>query len=183
MNEARPSTLAPVCLVIGAALGLGGSFAPSASLRGLAWGIDGIALIIAAALLAVYFLRRGQETAAAGFLVFIAGQTLVVSGSALSLEASTAVFGAGAGLWAAALLIISATNVTPKLVRVVGCIAALLLGATAIQIFAGRNLTPLSEPLPFFAYPFLVFTLLGWAWWCRRGPAPTGFDYHGRNVS
>ena len=25
-------------------------------------------------------------------------------------------------------------------------------------------------PLPFFAYPFLVATLLGWAWTLVRGP-------------
>ena len=110
MNEARPSPVAPICLVVGAVLGLGGSFAPSASLRGLAWGIDGIALVVAAALLAAHLLRRGQDTAAAGFLIFIAGQSLVVSGTALSLEASAAVFGAGAGLWAAALLVISAPD-------------------------------------------------------------------------
>jgi hypothetical protein len=47
MNDARPSPVAPVCLVVGALLGLGGSFAPSATLRGLAWGIDGIALVVA----------------------------------------------------------------------------------------------------------------------------------------
>ena len=168
MNEARPSPVAPICLVVGAVLGLGGSFAPSASLRGLAWGIDGIALVVAAALLAAHLLRRGQDTAGAGFLIFIAGQSLVVSGSALSLEASAAVFGAGAGLWAAALLVISAPDLMPKAVRVVGCVAALLLAATAVQIFAGRSLTPLSEPLPFLAYPLLVVTLLGWAWWCRQ---------------
>ncbi|MCE3284771.1 MAG: hypothetical protein K0R70_1027 [Steroidobacteraceae bacterium] len=168
MNEARPSPVAPICLVVGAVLGLGGSFAPSASLRGLAWGIDGIALIVAASLLATYLLRRGQDTVAAGFLIFIAGQSLVVSGSALSLEASAPVFGAGAGLWAAALMVISVPDLMPKVVRVVGCVAALLLAATAVQIFAGRSLTPLSEPLPFFAYPLLVFTLLGWAWWCRQ---------------
>ena len=169
MNEVSPSPVAPVCLVIGAVLGLGGSFAPS-SVRGLAWGLDGIALIVAAAFLVVHFLRRGEDTVAAGFIVFVAGQTLVTSGSAQSLEASAASFGVGAGLWAAALLIVSAPNVMPKAVRAVGCIAALLLAATALQILAGRSLTPLSEPLPFFAYPFLVFTLLGWAWWCRRPP-------------
>ena len=168
MNDARPSPVAPICLVIGALLGLGGSFAPSAALRGLAWGIDGIALVVAASLLAVHLLRRGQETAAAGFLVFLAGQTLVLSGSALSLEASGAVFGAGAGLWAAALLVISAPALMPKAVRILGCIAALLFAATAIQIFTGHSLTPLSEPLPFFAYPVFVATLLGWAWWCRQ---------------
>jgi hypothetical protein len=34
----------------------------------------------------------------------------------------------------------------------------------ALQIFSGRALTPLSQPLPFFAYPFLAATLFGWAW-------------------
>lgn len=170
MNESRPSPIAPVCLVVGGVLGLSGSFAPSASLRGLAWGIDGVALIVAAALLAIHFLRSGEDTVAAGFLVYITGQTLVTSGSALSLEASAPSFGVGAGLWAAALLLVSAPNVMPKAVRAIGCVAALLLAATALQILAGRSLTPLSEPLPFFAYPFLVFTLFGWAWWCRRLP-------------
>jgi hypothetical protein len=28
----------------------------------------------------------------------------------------------------------------------------------------GEVLLPTSSPLPFFAYPFLVATLLGWAW-------------------
>jgi len=171
MNEARPSAVAPICFVVGAILGLGGSFAPTASLRGLAWGIDGIALVVAAALLAVHLLHRGQQTAAAGFLVFMTGQSLVVSGAALSLEASAAVFGAGAGLWAAGILLVSAPDLMPKPIRLVGCATALLLAATAGQIFMGRSLTPLSEPLPFFAYPLLVCTLLGWAWWCRQPTA------------
>jgi hypothetical protein len=28
----------------------------------------------------------------------------------------------------------------------------------------GEALTPLSEPLPFMAYPCLAATLVGWAW-------------------
>ena len=53
-----------------------------ARLRELAWGIDGIALVVAAALLAVHFsgpvaIRRWRW-----FLVFIAGEALVLSGSA-----------------------------------------------------------------------------------------------------
>lgn len=171
MSSARPSSIAPLCLVVGAVLGLGGSFAPSASLRGLAWGVDGIALVVAAAVLAIHFVRQGQDTVAAGFLVFIAGEALVVSGSAMSLEASAASFAAGAGLWAAALLLISAPKLMPNAVRALGCVAALLFAATTLQVLAGRILTPLSEPLPFFAYPFLVFTLFGWAWWCRQPPA------------
>lgn len=167
MSTERPSKIAPICLVAGALLGLAGSFAPSASLRGLAWGIDGVALIVAAALLAVHCLEQDHRTAAAGFLVYIAGQTLVLSGSAMSLQASRPLFGAGAALWAAALALVSTARVMPLLVRVLGGIAALLFAITALQIFAGRELTPLSKPLPFLAYPVFVLTLFGWAWWCR----------------
>jgi hypothetical protein len=173
MPTERPSVVAPVCLVVGALLGLAGSLVPSASWRGLAWGIDGTVLVVAAALLAVHCLHQNYQSVAAGFLVFIAGQTLVLSGSAMSLEASSPLFAAGAALWAAALLLISVPNVMPAPVRALGGIAALLFAATALQVFSGRNLTPLSEPLPFFAYPVFVLTLFGWAWWCRR-TAPSG---------
>ena len=88
----------------------------------------------------------------------------------MSLEASAPSFAAGAALWAAALILISAPAVMPVAVRVLGFIAGLLFAVTALSTFAGRSLTPLSEPLPFFAYPFLVLTLCGWAWWCRRDP-------------
>ena len=170
MSAERPSIIAPIGLVVGALLGLAGSFAPSASLRGLAWGIDGIALVVAAALLAVHFLRRDSQVLAAGFLVFIAGEALVVSGSAMPLEAGAPSFAAGAGLWAAALLFISAPNVMPLPVRVSGGLAALLFAIFAVQVFAGGSLTSLTQPLPFFAYPLFVITLLGWAWSCRRTP-------------
>lgn len=171
MQSNRPTLLAPACLVVGALLGMGGAFVPSVPLRSLAWGVDGIALVVAAALLAVHFFRHGHDMVAAGFLVLIAGQTLVVSGSAMTLEASAPAFAAGAGLWAAALLLISTPRLMPNAVRALGYIAAVLLAATTIQVLGGRNLTPLSEPLPFFAYPFLVFTMLGWAWSCLR-PTP-----------
>jgi hypothetical protein len=52
----------------------------------------------------------------------------------------------------------------PKLVRATGAIAAALLAMTALRVFGGDALTPLSQPLPFFAFPFLAATLVGWAW-------------------
>lgn len=171
MTADRPSVVAPVCLILGALLGLVGSFVPTATLRGLAWGIDGTALIVATAILAIHCLRQNYPSVAAGFLVFIAGETLVLSGSAMSLEASSPLFAAGSALWAAALVLISVPAVMPLPVRALGSVAALLFAATALQIFAGRSLTPLSEPLPFFAYPVFVLTLFGWAWWCWR-PTP-----------
>jgi hypothetical protein len=163
VNSNRLSIFAAACLVVGGVLGMLGSFSPPA-MRGIAWGLDGTALVLGATLLAVYHIKRGNEQLAAGFLVFVAGQTLVVSGSAMELSASSPSFAAGAGLWAAALALVSASSLMPVFVRVTGVIASLMFAATALQIFDGVALTPLSKPLPVFAYPFLVLTLFGWAW-------------------
>jgi hypothetical protein len=154
----------PLLLVIGAILGTAGTFVSSASLRGLCWGIDGIALIVATALLTIHYFRMGQDVVAAGFLVFVAGETLIVSGSAMELGASAPVFAAGAGLWAASLILVSVPAVMPAWVRATGVVAAILFAVVAVRIFTGHALTPLTTPLPFFAYPFLVATLIGWAW-------------------
>ena len=164
MSDRHQRLIAPSGLVIGAVLGMAGTFVPSASLRGLLWGLDGIALIVATALLTIHHFRRGNDIVAAGFLVFVVGETLVLVCAAMDLAASSPVFAAGAGLWAASLALVSAPNVMPSWVRVVASIAALLLAVVAVQIYMGRTLTPLSQPLPFFAYPFLGVTLFGWAW-------------------
>jgi hypothetical protein len=151
-------------LVTGALLGMGGSFAPSAELRGLAWGVDGIAIIVGCALLVAHHVREGNVQLAAGFLVFLAGETLIVSGSAMDLVASAPSFAAGAGLWSAALAVISVAPSVPTFVRATGTIAAALFALTAVGMLGGGARTALSKPLPFYAYPFLAVTLLGWAW-------------------
>lgn len=158
-------------LVVGALLGLAGTFAPSASVRGLLWGLDGTALVVATALLTIHHFRNGNDTVAAGFLVFVAGQTLVLSTAATNLAASGPVFGAGAILWAASLFLLSAPRVAAPWVRIVGVVAGALFLVVAIRLFMGEALTALSKPLPFFAFPFLVATLVGWAWERYRLPA------------
>lgn len=168
MNDSQLRPVAAICLVMGALLGMAGTFAPSAGMRGLAWGIDGTLLVVAAALLTIHHLRRGNEIVAAGFLVFVAGEALIVSGSAMDLAASAPFFAAGASLWAASLALVSAPKLMPPLVRGVGFTGALLFAVVAVQIFSGNALTPLTRPLPFFAYPFLAATLFGWAWTTYR---------------
>lgn len=163
MKTARLTRFAAGSLALGGLLGLAGSFSPPA-IRGVAWGLDGIALVMGALLLAVHYIKLGNEQLAAGFLTFVAGQTLVVSSSAMELAASSPSFGAGVGLWAGGLALVSASAVMPIFVRATGAIASVLFALVALQIFAGTALTPLSQPLPFNAYPFLVLTLLGWAW-------------------
>jgi hypothetical protein len=72
-------------LVIGSALGMGGTFVPSASVRGLLWGLDGVTLIVATAFLTIHYLRTGSDVVAAGFLVFVVGQALILSSAALAV--------------------------------------------------------------------------------------------------
>ena len=164
MSESRLRLVAAAGLVIGAVFGIAGTFAPSASLRGLAWGLDGTALVVATALLTIHHLRQRNDVLATGFLLFVVGEGLILSSAAMELVASAPSFAAGIALWAASLAVVSTSSLMPPLVRAVGFIASLLFAIVAGQIFSGHALTPLSEPLPFFAYPFLAATLFGWAW-------------------
>ena len=164
MSEQMSRLISCGGLLVGSALGMAGTFVPSASARGLLWGLDGITLVVASALLTTHYLRKGNDAVAAGFLVFVAGQTLILSTAAMDLAAAAPVFGAGAGLWAASLFLLSMPKVAALWVRLVGVVAAVLFLVVALRIFMGQPLTALSEPLPYFAYPFLVATLVGWAW-------------------
>ena len=143
---------------------MAGTFVSASSLRGLLWGIDGIALIVATALLAVHHARRDNDVMAAGFLVFLAGETLILASTAMEPVTGVPVFGAGVGLWAASMTLTSVPRLMPTWLRVVAVVGAVLFGIVAVQIFTGHTVTPLSRPLPFFGYPFLAATLLGWAW-------------------
>jgi hypothetical protein len=162
--DQRLTVLASIGLAVGGILGMAGTFAPSTALRGLAWGIDGLALVMAGAILTVVFYRAGQDLMASGFLVFVVGEAIILSGAAMDLDASVPSFGAGSSLWATALTLISLPPVFPFLVRTLGLISAGLFVATALQIFAGIPLSPISSPLPFFVYPFFVATFFGWIW-------------------
>jgi len=123
---------------------------------------------MACALLTLAFSRKGQDLVAAGFLVFAVGEGLILSGAAMDLAASVPSFGAGTSLWALALVLISIPRVFPLPVRLLGFFAALLFGVTAVQIFAGIQVMPTTAPLPFYAYPVLVATLVGWIWTLMR---------------
>ena len=168
MNDRYSRILPAVGLATGAILGMAGSFAPSPGLRGLAWGVDGIGIIVACAVLVIHHLQRGDTPLATGFLVFLLGETVITSAAAAPLEASGPSLAAGTGLWAAGLALVSLSPSMPRLVGASGGVAAILLAITSLRIFGGANLTPLSQPLPFDAFPFLALTLFGWAWVAAR---------------
>ena len=168
MNERITKITASIGLFMGGIFGMAGSLAPSASLRGLAWGIDGVGLILASALLTVYYFRKGLDMTAAGFLVFAIGEGLILSSSGINLDESVSSFGAGTSLWAASLFVISFQKTYPVVIRCTGLLAAVLFSVVAVQIFINHPLNALTKPLPFYAYPIFVITIFGWAWTLLR---------------
>ena len=156
-------------LLVGAVFGLAGTLVPSPALQASLWAIDSVALVVATSLLALRYFRAGVDLVAAGFLVFAIGEGVLLSGTAAGPTASVPAFAAGTALWAAALALVSAPRQLPWWARGLGGGGACMFAITAGRIYAGEALLPTSSPLPFFAYPFLVATLLGWAWVLLRG--------------
>lgn len=169
-SEAGLGRLACLGLVLGAVFGMAGTMVASATLRGVFWDIDGAALVMAASILTVRYLRRGNDLVAAGFLVFAIGEGIILSSAGAALTESGPPFAAGTALWATALLLISIPGTFTLPARLLGLVAAALFAATSLLILSGTGLTPVSSPFPFFAYPFLVLTFIGWIWTLWRSP-------------
>ncbi|RUV89889.1 hypothetical protein EOA75_22995 [Mesorhizobium sp. M1A.F.Ca.IN.022.07.1.1] len=69
-------TVAAIGLAVGGALGMAGTFVASDALRETLWTIDGVGIVVATALLTMKYQRLGNELVAAGFLTFLAGESL-----------------------------------------------------------------------------------------------------------
>jgi hypothetical protein len=162
-EQANLNVVATVGLGLGAVFGLAGTLVESLPLRQLFWTIDGAGLVVASALLAVWHFRRGNDLIAGGFLVFGIGQGVIVSGNAAGPAGSLPSFGGGAALWAAGLLLTSIPRHYATWVRAAGVLAAVLFAIVAARIVAGEQLFQDASPLPFFAYPILILTFVGWA--------------------
>ncbi|WP_172371571.1 hypothetical protein [Mesorhizobium sp. NZP2234] len=157
-------TVASLGLAIGGTFGLAGTFVSSASLRETLWTIDGAALVVATALLTMKYQRLGNDCVAAGFLTFLAGETLLMAGNAAGLQASVPSYVGGITLWAAALVMVSAPKTFALWMRLTAGVAAMLFVVSACMILWGAPLLPTSAPLPAAGYPFLVLTFVGWIW-------------------
>ena len=157
-------TVAAIGLAVGGALGMAGTFVASDALRETLWAIDGVALVVATALLTMKYQRLGNDCVAAGFLTFLAGESLLLAGNAAGLQASVPSYAGGISLWAAALVLISAPKTFALWMRLTGLVAALLFAVSVAKILWGAPLLPTSSPLPAAGYPFLVLTFAGWIW-------------------
>lgn len=151
-------------LALGAILGMAGTMVAAQNVRAICWAIDGTALVVATSVLALTYFRKGCDAVAAGFLVYAIGEAVMLGGTAGSLDASVPSFAAGTALWSAALLLTGAAPVFALWTRIAAFIGAILFAITSVQIFLGDSLLPISKPLPYFAYPFLVLNFIGWIW-------------------
>jgi hypothetical protein len=156
--------VAMIGLVLGGVLGMIGTFVTQRNLQAAAWGVDGVALVIATALLAVKFFHQRNDLVAAGFIVFAIGEGLMLIGTATTVRESVPSFAAGTALWSAALLLTSIPRQFASWTRAAGFIGAALFAISSAKTFWGEQVLPTSSPLPFFAYPFLVLTFAGWIW-------------------
>jgi hypothetical protein len=179
VNIRRPvDIIAAVGLIVGGVFGIAGTVVTAQNLRAAFWGIDGVGIVIAAAILTLRFARKHNDCVAAGFLVFAIGESIILSGAPMSLEASVPSFGTGTALWSAGLLLTSAPREFTAWTRLTGTIGAVLFAITSARIFWGEQVLPTSSPLPFFAYPFLVLTFAGWIWTLLRTPASEPASQH-----
>ncbi len=93
----------------------------------------------------------------------MAGETLVLSGTAAGLTGSVPSFAAGISLWASSLVLLGIPRTFPMWGRLAGFVAAILFVVTAARIFFwGEVLLPTAAPLPSLGYPFLVLAFAGW---------------------
>ena len=164
MNEKKILNTAAIGLTIGFTLGMTGAILPFDTARNILWAIDGYGLILATALLAIYFFRNGHDIIAAGFLIFPIAESVIMLSSSVSVDQNIPALGVGLGLWSLSIAVVSSQKVFPLFVRITGIISALLFAITAFLIFTGGTINALTQPLPFFAYPFYAATLAGWAW-------------------
>jgi hypothetical protein len=161
-------TLTVIGLALGGVFGLIGTVVTDQHVRSASWGLDAVGVVVGSVLLALRCFRKGNDCVAAGFLVFALGESVMLSGTAATLEGSVPAFAAGTALWSAGLLLTSVPREFAGWVRAVGVVGAILFAITSGRIFGSEQLLPISSPLPFFANPFLVLTFAGWIWTVRK---------------
>lgn len=143
---------------------MAGTFVGSDVLRETLWTIDGVGIVVATALLTMKYQRLGNDLVAAGFLTFLAGESLLLAGNAAGLQASVPSYAGGIALWAAGLVMVSAQASFPLWMRLTAFVSAALFTVSVLMILWASPLLPTSAPLPALGYPFLVLTFIGWIW-------------------
>ncbi len=166
---APPRTEAParqrILIAAGFALfaltGVGANFLPAGPAVDVAHGISNLSLIMAGALWATQFARRGYDIVAVGFAVLALATGVIVSAGTPADAGGEAAFAGGAALYALALPLICLPTALPAWTRVVGALAAVPFGVHALLWWLG-DAPPSSGPFAGIGYMLLVVAVVGW---------------------
>ncbi|MCT2576082.1 MULTISPECIES: hypothetical protein [unclassified Mesorhizobium] len=119
-----------------------GTFDASDALRETLWTIDGVGIVVAAALLTMKYQRLGNDLVAAGFLTFLAGESLLLAGNAAGLQVSVPSYAGAIALWAAGLVMVSAQANFALWMRLPAFVAAVLFAVSVLMILWARRCCP-----------------------------------------
>ncbi len=160
-SSAHQRVLIAAGFALFALTGVGANFLPAGSAVDVAHGISNLSLIMAGALWATQFARRGHDIVAVGFAVLALATGVIVSGGTPADAGGEAAFAGGAALYALALLLICLPTALPAWTRIVGALAAVPFGAHALLWWLGDS-PPSSGPFAGIGYMLLVVTVVGW---------------------
>ena len=162
--KGRLIVVATLGLGLGAVSGVASMLAGRENFRDIFSAIQSLCLIVATAILALRYYRKGCDSVAAGFLLYAIGEAVTFSGATAGARASVTSLGVWTALWAVSLLLVSLPAEFPFLVRLTGITSSILFFIIALGIFWGEHLPSFILPFPFFAYPILILTFSGWIW-------------------
>lgn len=158
-------------LAVGAVLGFGGNFLAPGAPQTVAHGISSIGLVVASALLALSFLRRGRDAVAAGFLLLTIAE-IVLWNNGREGQIATIGFAASVLFYAPALLLVSLPPAFPVWSRAAGALSGLAFGAHGGLFLLGSPQPP-DGPIAIAGYALLTVALVGWIVATLRPPAET----------
>ncbi len=160
-SSARQRILIAAGFALFALTGVGANVLPAGPAVDVAHGIGNLSLIMAGALWATQFARRGYDIVAVGFALLALATGVIVSGGTPADTGGEATFAGGTALYALALPLICLPAVLPIWTRVVGALAAVPFGVHALLWWLGDS-PPSSGPFPGIGYMLLVVAVVGW---------------------
>lgn len=160
-SSTRQRILIAAGLALFALMGVGANFLPASPAVDVAHGISNLSLIMAGALWAIQFARRGYDIVAVGFAVLALATGVIVSGGTPADAGGEAAFAGGAALYALALPLICLPAALPAWTRIVGALAAVPFGVHVLLWWLGDS-PPSSGPFAGIGYMLLVVTVVGW---------------------
>lgn len=151
-------------LFIGILIGMSGNVIQPGTLQNIAWGMNAFFIIIGASLLSLKLTRLDHDIPAAGFGILTIGNAMAY-GFLATHDAGSAQFGASIFIYVPALFLISLSDLSRLIIRIIGMISAAAFAILAVRIFIGISDGAINDSVKAIAYAAMSVTELAWGWW------------------